>query len=397
MILTQSVKMAWKSIVSNKLRSFLTMLGIIIGVFSVTTLISLGQGLQNNITDQINKLGTNSLIFSITGGRGDKTSLTLDQITAYQTSIPHITTISPVISGAVKVKNGTKFQDVPLEGIVPDYEFVQNSHVRDGRFIVQADLERKQKIAVLGTHTAKELFGLLNPVGENVIINGVQYKVVGLLESKNKGGLMGTDKDADKKILIPITTAERLLMESGIKTFNVQVDNNENVPMVSARLSEDLKKRFASDEKDGFTVLNQQDMLESSGTIMTMLSAGLGGIAGISLLVGGIGIMNIMIVSVTERTREIGIRKAVGARKRNILMQFLVESVLLSASGGIIGVLVGIGASFLLSSLIGFTASVSWSVIVISFSFSLFVGGFFGLLPANKAAKLRPIDALRVN
>jgi len=391
MIFTQAIKMAWKSIVSNKLRSFLTILGIIIGVFSVITLVSLGQGLGNNINNEINKLGTNSLVVNITG-RGVRSSLTLEETMAYQ-QMPNITAVSPVIRGSVKAKNGTKNKDVNLEGIVPEYEVVQNFHVQEGRFIVQADVDRLQKVALLGTNTAKELFGLLSPVGENIIINGVQYKVVGLLETKGSS-LAGSNDD---KILIPITTSERLLTNPGIRTFTVQVDDRENVSKVSDQLSRDLKKRFATDNSDGFTIFNQQDALDSSASIMTMISAALGGIAGISLLVGGIGIMNIMLVSVTERTREIGIRKAVGARKRDILLQFLIESVLLSASGGIIGIGIGIGATFLLSGILGFTASVSWGIVILAFSFSLFIGVCFGIFPANKAAKLKPIDALRVD
>ncbi|WP_442603590.1 ABC transporter permease [Paenibacillus sp. KN14-4R] len=391
MILNQALKMAWKSMIGSKLRSFLTILGMIIGVFSVIALVSLGQGLGSNIKSELNKLGTYTLSVSITG-RGTKASLSLEDTMEFANK-PNVVAVSPTIRGSVKAKNGGKNKDVSLEGVVPDYETVQNFHVQSGRFIVQADIDHRQKVALIGTTTATNLFGLLDPVGQDVIINGIPFRVVGLLESKGSS-FAGSNDD---KLIIPLTTAERVLANPGIKSFIVQVDSAEHVDGVMDSLKIDLLKRFKTANSDGFTIFNQQDILNSSASIMSTISAVLGGIAGISLLVGGIGIMNIMLVSVSERTREIGIRKAVGAKKRDILLQFLIESVLLGATGGFIGVIVGIGLAIGLAKVFSLGVVISWQVIIIAFSFSLLIGVIFGLFPANKAAKLRPIDALRVD
>ncbi|WP_258208189.1 ABC transporter permease [Paenibacillus radicibacter] len=383
--------MAWKSMIGSKLRSFLTILGMIIGVFSVIALVSLGQGLGSNIKSELNKLGTYTLSVSITG-RGTKASLSLEDTMAYA-SKPNVVAVSPTIRGSVKAKNGSKNKDVPVEGVTPDYETVQNFHVQSGRFLVQADIDHRQKVALIGTTTATNLFGLLDPVGQDVIINGIPFRVVGLLESKGSS-FAGSNDD---KLIIPLTTAERVLANPGIKSFIVQVDSAENVNGVMDSLKADLLKRFKTANSDGFTIFNQQDILNSSASIMSTISAVLGGIAGISLLVGGIGIMNIMLVSVSERTREIGIRKAVGAKKRDILLQFLIESIMLGATGGLIGVIVGIGLAIGLAKVFALGVVISWQIITLAFSFSLFIGVVFGLFPANKAAKLRPIDALRMD
>jgi putative ABC transport system permease protein len=385
---TQGIKMALNSIFSNKLRSFLTMLGIIIGVSAVISLVSLGQGATNQVTEQVQNLGSNLLTVNIMG-RGTQTSLEYEEVEQW-TEKPGIQAVSPVISGQVKAKYGNNNVDVTLEGTNPEYESVQDFHVQQGRFLLPVDIEYMQKVALLGSNTAKELFGFVNPVGESIQINGARFEVVGLLEEK--GSSMG--RSNDDKILIPVSTAERILMTKGVKTAYVQTDSPDQVNLVIGELEQELKKKFR-DNEDSYSVLNQQDMLDSMSSITNTLTLALAGIAGISLLVGGIGIMNIMLVSVTERTREIGIRKAIGAKKRDILTQFLIESVALSGLGGILGIMIGAGGALLISNLINIGVVISINVVLLAFGFSVCVGILFGLFPANKAANLKPIEALR--
>jgi putative ABC transport system permease protein len=386
--ITQGVKMALNSILANKLRSFLTMLGIIIGVSAVITLISLGQGATNQVTEQVQSLGSNLLTVNIMG-RGTQTSLDYEEAMDFSEK-PGIQAVAPVISGIVKAKYGNKNVDVSLEGINPDYEYVRDFHVQEGRFLLPIDIEYGQKVALLRSNTAKELFGFVNPVGEYIQINGKRLKVVGLLQEK--GSSMGGSND--DKILVPISTAERVLATKGVRNVYIQVNSPDNVPKVMAEIEQKLQKKFRGDE-DSYRIFNQQDMLNTMNTITTTLTMALGGIAGISLLVGGIGIMNIMLVSVTERTREIGIRKAIGAKKKDILIQFLIESVVLSGLGGVIGIIIGVGGSLLLANVLNISIAVSMGVAMTAFGFSVCIGIFFGLFPANKAAKLNPIEALR--
>lgn len=243
---------------------------------------------------------------------------------------------------------------------------------------------------MLGANTSKQLFGFVSPIGKMVLINGIPFKVVGLLEEKGSS-LSGSNDD---KILIPITTAERILSSKGVRSIFIQVDSPEHVSLVMNELEQDLKKKFHGDE-DSYRVFNQQDTLNTLNTITSTLTLALGGIAGISLLVGGIGIMNIMFVSVTERTREIGIRKAIGAKKRDILIQFLIESIVLSGLGGILGILIGSSVALLIAKALKLSIIISPSIVFVAFAFSVCVGIFFGLFPANKASKLKPIEALR--
>lgn len=395
MNLTQGFKMAWKSIGANKLRSFLTMLGIIIGVSAVIALISIGQGSTAAVKAQVQSLGTNMLTVNIFG-RGVKTSLSYNEAEKLA-QIPGVKAISPEVSGNVTVKNGTKNESVSLTGITPDFETVRDYQVQAGRFILPIDLSYRQKVALLGSETATNIFGTENPVGQTVLINGVRFDIVGLLAAK--GTSLG--RSNDDTILIPITTAERILRNTSIRSVYVQTTSSDNVNTVSAELDSDLSKSFkiTAEQKAKnqvpYRIFNQQDALNTVNSITKTTTMMLGGIAAISLLVGGIGIMNIMLVSVSERTREIGIRKAIGARRRDILIQFLIESMVLGGLGGLIGVGVGAGGAELLSKTMKMSVQLSGQIMLISFAFSLFVGVFFGLLPANKAAALKPIEALR--
>lgn len=388
MMLYQSMKMALKSILSSKIRAFLTMLGIIIGVSSVIALVSVGQGTTSQITESLSSLGTNQLTVNIMG-RGATTSLTYDEALALG-EIEGVENVSPVISGNVTAKNGTENVSVSLEGIIPAYEDVQDFHVQSGRFLLDIDTEYRQKVALIGSDTAEDLFGTDDPVGEKVQLNGTSFKIVGLLETK--GSTSGGS--SDEKILIPISTAERFLQSKGVRSITITTTSNDNVEEVKAKLETELAGKFSSAE-DSYSVYSSQEMLETVNETSKTLSLALGGIAGISLFVGGIGIMNIMIVSVNERTREIGIRKAIGAKKMNILLQFMIESVVLSGVGGLIGVGLGLGASWAVGNFTSMNVATSWNMVLISFSFSLIIGVVFGMIPANKAARMRPIYALR--
>nr|WP_240545982.1 ABC transporter permease [Paenibacillus artemisiicola] len=380
--------MAGKSILANKMRSLLTMLGIIIGVAAVIALVGVGQGTTKQVTDQVQSLGTNLLTVSITG-RGSKTTLDYKEAEDI-TNTSDIEFAAPYNQQNATVKNGGSSTSVSVVGTTADYMDVKDYSLAQGRFVAQIDLDYYQKIAVLGSTTATDLFGTTNVVGQSFLINGVRYKVVGVLATKGSS-LTGSN---DEIVIIPITTSERLFKSKGVKSINVQVADPKKMDAVMAELETALGKKFRGDT-NSYRVFNQQDLLDSFSSISDTLSLALGGVAAISLLVGGIGIMNIMLVSVTERTREIGIRKAIGAKKRDIMIQFLIESIALSGLGGLLGIGIGLGTAQLLQKFASMTVVVSIPIMGLAFGFSVFIGVVFGLFPANKASSLRPIEALR--
>ncbi|GIO42359.1 ABC transporter permease [Paenibacillus apis] len=390
MNLLQSMKMAWKSISGSKVRAFLTMLGIIIGVSSVITLVSVGQGTTSQITAQLEGLGTDLLTVSIMG-RGSSSSLTLEEAMDLA-DLEGVANVSPVISGSVTAKKGTTNDSLSVEGITPSYEEVQDFHIQAGRYIVDLDNSFRMKVALIGTEAAATFFGTENPVNQTLQLNGVSFKIVGLLESKGSS----LTASNDNKLLIPISTAERFLRSPGVRSITVQVEDTNQIDRVKSQLEAALDKKFLNAD-NAYNIFNSQEMLDTLNSTTQILSLALGGIAGISLLVGGIGIMNIMLVSVSERTREIGVRKAIGAKQRDILTQFLVESIALSGFGGLVGIGLGYGASALIGQYSELSTSVSAPVVAFSFGFSLFIGVVFGMIPAYKAAKLRPIYALRTD
>ncbi|MDB4866861.1 MAG: FtsX-like permease family protein [Cohnella sp.] len=388
MNMAQGLKMAFKSILSNKLRSLLTMLGIIIGVTAVIALISLGQGATKSVTAQVQSLGTNLLTVNILG-RGTTNTLTEKEANALR-DIQGIQYLAPASTSNASVKYSTKSVDVNVIGTNSEYADVREYKIASGRFLSQIDLDFYQKIAIIGSQSASDLFGFSNPIGQYVQINGSRYKVVGVLASKGST----TNGSNDDVVMIPLTSAERIFKAKGVRTVYVQVATDKQIDSVVGGLNTALSKKFRGNT-DSYRVFNQSDILSTLNNVTGTLTVALGGIAGISLLVGGIGIMNIMLVSVTERTREIGIRKAIGAKKRDILTQFLIESMALSGLGGILGIGIGVGAAQLVSSMLKMQVAFSLNIILIAFVFSVLIGVIFGMFPANKAAKLKPIEALR--
>ncbi|MGG0240297.1 ABC transporter permease [Bacillus rhizoplanae] len=385
--LIQSIKMAMRSIKGNKLRAFLTMLGIIIGVSSVIVLVSIGQGSSQAVTNQINSLGTNLLTINMMGS--DAIKLTEQDIAKFQ-KIDGIKEMSPVVSGRVTVKNGTVSTQVSLTGTNSSYQQVRDMKINEGRFLSDMDVEYRQKVIVLGANTAQNLFGFENPVGKDVQVNGSSFKIVGVLASK--GGSMG--QSGDEVIIMPLSTAQRIVKNTSIQTVYVQVSSEEKLNTVMAQIQNKLAVMFPN-KQDNYSVFNQKDLVDTMSSVTGTMTMMLGGIACISLLVGGIGIMNIMLVSVSERTKEIGIRKAIGAKRRDILLQFLIEAVVLSSLGGLIGMGIGLLVAKVISMAAGMTIAYSLPVTLLAFLFSLLVGVGFGVFPANKASKLHPIQALR--
>ncbi len=386
----QAYKIAIKSIFSSKLRSFLTMLGVIIGVGAVIAAVALAQGTTKSITDSVQSLGTNLIQITIMG-RNTSRDITHEDLKEFaEQNAEYILALAPQVTGSYTVKVGRNNRTVSVIGTSPEYEIVRGRHIQSGRFIVDLDIDSRQKVAVIGTAVADTLFEDLDPVGQEIKINGEIFKVVGILEEIAEG----QEQSDDDQIIIPVTTAQRFMRNATIRNFALEATKPEYVDSVMEMLDTFLMNFYGSNTF--YRVFNQAQMLSALDTVTGMMMIVLGGIATISLIVGGIGIMNIMLVSVTERTREIGIRKAVGAKKRNILVQFLIEALMVTGIGGICGVVLGICIiKFVLGGLgiVPEVYSIPW--IVLSFGISLIVGVVFGIFPAYKAANLNPIEALR--
>jgi putative ABC transport system permease protein len=386
----QAYKMALKSIVGNKVRSFLTMLGVIIGVSAVIAAVAFAQGATKKITDSIQGLGTNLIQITITG-RNSNRNLTYEGLKEFaDENSGGISYIAPQINSSATIKAGNKTRDTSLIGTSPEYEHIKSVHVQSGRYLLSFDMDYMQKVALIGTAVANDVFEGEDPIGKTMKINGQIFKVVGLLEEKADG----QEQSDDDQVIIPVTVAQRLNRNSIIRSFSVQASSPEVVNSVMEELNVFLTKIYK--DSNAFRVFNQAQMLSTLNDITGTMAVILGGIAAISLLVGGIGIMNIMLVSVTERTREIGIRKAIGAKRKNILVQFLIEAIMVTGTGGLMGVLIGVGIiKFIIGGLNLTTPVYSPFWITLSFSISLVVGVLFGLFPAYKAARLHPIEALR--
>ena len=394
---------AFRALRRNKLRSTLTALGIIIGVASVIAIMAIGRGTQKRIQDQVSSLGSNLLmIFSksrrtnaAAAGNSQSSNLTLADVEAIRREVRSVKAVSPEITlNAQAVANGRNWSTT-IAGESPDYLHIRDWPLARGSMFTERELRTSARVAVIGSRTARELFGPLDPVGQIVRIKNMPFTIIGLLESKGAG--MG-GANQDDRIVIPYTTAmRRLTGEKYPRLVTVQITSDDLMSAAQEQITALLRQRhlLTDGRKNDFDIVNQKEIADTVNSITTMLTYLLGGIAGLSLLVGGIGIMNIMLVSVTERTREIGTRIAVGAQPRDILLQFLIESITLSLLGGAIGVALGYAASAAASMIPDFHPSVSTSSIVVAFGISFAVGVFFGFYPARKAANMNPITALR--
>ena len=406
MQLMQTISMAFKAIGANKARSFLTMLGVIIGVMSVTVLIAIGQGTTASVTESISSMGTNLLTITIrtrstgmgmlgfsrnsrnSGGNSKGTViLKLNEILALEED-DTIAYVSPVASGSLTVKAGSTNTEASIMGVLPAYASIINQGVQAGRYILSADVDNRSAVCVIGPDLAEDLFGTTSVVGNTVHVGGRRFKIVGVLKSKGTS-LSGS---SDEALVLPFTLAQRMLDSTTISSIYVSASDSASVTAAQEVVERFLYKKYQNEST--YSVMNQTEMLETASETSNTLSLMLGGVAGISLLVGGIGIMNIMLVSVTERTREIGIRKAIGAKRRNILLQFLIESVVISGMGGVLGLVLGYGLMHILETYMGMTLAASPAVAQLAIGFSMAVGVIFGLYPANKASKLKPIEAL---
>ena len=386
---------------TGKLRTALTMLGVIIGVASVVALVAVGQGATSGITNRLAGLGTNLLTVNAgssvsgftRGAAGSSTTLTLADATALR-SLPGVEAVAPELSTQKLVIAGTKNTTTTIIGTTPDYPTVRAYTMWQGSFLTQASLDAGLRVAVLGATTADDLGLGAGSVGTTVAIGGLPFQVVGILQPKGGTGFASPDDE----ILIPVSTSSSLLVGgTSVRSIGVSVATTDQMATVTAEITAALRTRhgLTGTAADDFTVQNQDQLLATVSSVSTLLTVLLAGIASISLIVGGIGIMNIMLVSVRERTREIGIRKAIGARGRDILAQFLIEALALSLAGGLVGIAVGLAISALIGVIAGWGFIFSPFTVVAAVGFSLLVGIIFGVWPASQAARLDPVVALR--
>ena len=406
MNLYSAMKVAYRSLRANKMRSVLTMLGMIIGVAAVIAMVAVGQGANERIAAQIASIGSNLLLIlpgsttsgGLRTGFGSVPTLTMADARAIGKELSAVRYQSPSIRSTAPVVYGNQNWSTIIQGVAPDYFNVRDWGVATGRVFSPEDVDASAKVALLGQTVAESLFGGENPVGKIIRIKKVPFTVLGVMDGK---GQSPQGQDQDDAVFVPITTAQKKLFGTThvgtVGVILVQAVDADSIEVAQQQVTELLRQRhrIGRGQDDDFSVRNLSEMLavaEASTRIMSLL---LGAIASVSLLVGGIGIMNIMLVSVTERTREIGIRMAVGARERDILLQFLIEAVVLAVTGGSIGILAGVGGSMLISRFAGWSTIVVPGTVLLAFGFSAAIGIFFGFYPARKASRLDPIEALR--
>jgi putative ABC transport system permease protein len=405
MIRPDSARIALSGIVHNPMRSMLTMLGMLIGVASVIVLVAVGTGSSQAVQKTIEGLGTNLLQVSAQGGgfgrqttatRSRSANLTAADVKALRdkTQNPDIAAVAPVITGSVTaVYNGASYTPSSSVGTTPSYEQIKDYQIAEGTFFSDADESAHNRVAVIGETVATNLFGTTDPIGNNVQFNGSSYQIIGLLKQKGTNGI----QDQDDVVIAPLTAVQDTLTGYSRSYSNISVEavSSSKEADAEAEVTATLETthKIAAGGTDDFRILNQASLLQSSQSSKKTFTTLLGAVAAISLLVGGIGVMNIMLVTVTERTREIGIRKAIGAKRSDIMGQFVVEAVMLSALGGVAGVLAGVGGSRF--KIIGIQPEVATYSVFLAFGVSVVTGLFFGLYPASRAARLLPIEALR--
>ena len=397
------IKLAFISLNRNKMRSFLTALGIIIGVASVVGMVALGQGAYYSVQENISKMGTNLIMVmpgssnrrGFHGARGSMTTLKPADAEAILRDCPSVGMISPICRGSGQAVYGNNNSNTSCMGVTEDYLKIASREVSEGRFFTLNEISAGAKVCVVGSTVVENLFGNLNPIGKTIRYSKMPLEIIGVLKSRGESGMGG---DQDDLILLPFSVVQRRIR--GINhcdMLNISAATSDAVDSAKTEIEEVLRRRhkLAEGKDNDFNIVTQDDIAEMAGSTLTIIALLLGAIASVSLLVGGIGVMNIMLVSVTERTREIGIRMAIGAKTSDIMWQFLVESVVLTCAGGIIGILGGIGLAKVIAMFTQFTPVVSSTSIVVSVAFSACVGTYFGLYPAYKASQLDPIEAFR--
>jgi putative ABC transport system permease protein len=388
--LVELLRLALSRLRTSRLRAALTMLGVIIGVASVVALVGVGQGTTSNITSRLASLGTNLLTISPSGGAS---TLTLDDAAAIA-KLDGVAAVAPELQASGTIAYGTKTTTSSVVGTSADYAQVRAYDVWQGSFLTDPTVERGVRVAVLGSTTASDLGLDASSLGTTIAVDGLPFRVIGILQPKGGSGF----NNPDDQVLVPLAAVSKYFVAGDtVRTIGVSVAQNDRMTELTDEITALLRNRhdLSATETSDFSVFNQTQLLDAASSISATLTLLLGGIASISLIVGGIGIMNIMLVSVRERTREIGIRKAVGARGRDILLQFLIEALTLSLLGGLIGILLGLGASALIGQLAGWGLQISPSTVGAAVAFSLLVGVVFGVWPARQAARLDPITALR--
>jgi putative ABC transport system permease protein len=398
----ESVKVALGGLLANKVRSVLTMLGVVIGVAAVIAMIAIGQGARQQMLQNIQQMGTNVLTVMsgqsrsgmVQGGMGSLQTLTYDDALAIKRSCPSVVAVAPELRMNAQVKYRRMNTNTSITGTSPDYLTIRNYQMREGRFFTDKEVRSLSRVAIIGPTTAQNLFGQNDPTDKIMRVRGINFKVIGVTRTKGASGW----QDQDDVIFIPITTAQRRVFGVDyIRSISVQAKSMADMDAATTEIDDLLARRHRTPpgEDPDYMIRNQAEFMETADQASRTFTMLLSGIAAVSLLVGGIGIMNIMLVSVTERTREIGIRKAVGARGRDILLQFLIESMVLSMIGGVIGVLFGVCGAKILAAAAAWQVVISIPSILLAFGFAAGVGVFFGIYPARKASALRPIDALR--
>ena len=397
----ESFLMAWASLIANKLRSLLTMLGIIIGVAAVIALVSIGNGVKQDIEDSISSLGSNLLVVlpgapRTPGARSSQGSMKSLKISDYEAiaKLEGVKAASPMTNGSYVVIYQNKNWTTSVAGVNANFQDVNNWTMTSGRFFSDKNVQNRERVAVVGQTVVKNLFADEDPVGKEIRVKNIPFRVIGVLKSKGNG-TMGNDQD--DTVLIPYTTSmERVEGIAYLRRVYVVAKDDEGIDRLQADIENLLRVRhnIKDTNLDDFNIQNMKSIMETVAQTTGTFTLFLGAVAAISLVVGGIGIMNIMLVSVTERTREIGVRKALGATYSVIVTQFLIEAVVISLIGGFIGIAFGIGASKVIGMVSGMSTIVSVPTIIMSFAFSMAIGLIFGIYPARKAAKLNPIDAL---